>query len=471
MAVNCALLLLYFTLFGAFSITPASSKVTVGLAVPQINPYKMSLYFQQIVDKINNDDSMQWRAGVGKKLNVVKDGTAVTLETNINSRNNSNPSKRQAMYYYQGLDWRRSVNLIPPESQGGCGGCWAFSAMHALADRRAIHTDQSVQLSAQHVIECCGEKYMYCSGCNGATDNAAGLEFARLEFAVLDSCKPYVSQDRYCRQRCINGVNLYSAQSVGKVTLPTYRRLSSDPNEIKQSLADGPVIAAFRAFTDIYSYQSGIYKQKYGYFISYHSVEIVGYGSEYGVDYWIIKNSWGPDWGDGGYFRMIAGENHLGIEDQVIAPILSPQSDIRGTDNPLASSIGGTNLANNIDSDILEVAKFVAHEIHPFCQDGRLDSPDLEEIAGETYQVYSLLEASRKSTDGIEYNILAKLSQPRCSKKSLVRSHVHLSTEGEYRLLEYQYIHPNTNSGGNTLQSELGLVVLLTVLACNLLIK
>ena len=476
MSVKCALLLLCLSLPNALSSTPhapVSSRERVG-TVPQINPYKKSLYFQEIAEKVNNDDSMQWRAGVG---NIVysdpsMDGETDTLDTNTNSKNNStrsHPSKRQAKYYYRnpGLDWRQRVNLVFPESQGGCGGCWAFSAMHALADRWAIRMAQSIQFSAQHVIECCGDKYMYCSGCNGATDNAAGLEFARSEFAVLDSCKPYLFRAHNCRQRCNNGADIYSAN---KVTLPTYRRLSSDPDEIKQSLADGPVIAAFQAFNDLYSYRSGIYRQKCGYFISYHSVEIVGYGSEYGTDYWVIKNSWGPDWGEGGYFRMIAGENHLGIEDKVIVPILSPESNRRGTDNPLTSSIGGTNVANNIDSDILDVANFVAHEIHPFCQDGKLDNPDLEAVAGETYQVEAILDASRKSTDGIEYSVLAKLSQPRCSKKSLVRSRVHLSTEGEYRLLEHQYIQANSNSG-NSIQSEMGLIMLLAVLACSLLIK
>lgn len=40
---------------------------------------------------------------------------------------------------------------------------------------------------------------------------------------------------------------------------------------------------------------------------------MVGYGSDDGIDYWIVKNSWGSDWGDEGYFKIIRGERHCGF--------------------------------------------------------------------------------------------------------------------------------------------------------------
>lgn len=397
-----------------------------------------------------------------------------------NMSRRSNPSKRQATYGHTTaprLDWRERVHLTRPASQGHCGGCWAFSAMHALADRLAVQSPRSsnVPFSTQHLIECCGAKYKYCSGCEGVSDNAAGFQFITTDYTVLDTCKPYTLHDQTyqlnsCRQRCANGEQLNS-NSVGKIRLPAYLRLNSNPQEIIKHLTDGPVIAAFQAYSDLYSYRSGIYKYKSGYFISYHSVEIVGYGNEFGLDYWIIKNSWGPNWGEGGYFRMIAGENHLGIEDQVIAPILYPSLAARGEDKSLTSSIGGMNMVKDLtDRDIIEAANFVTYEIHPFCQDGKLDSLDLEEIATDKYQLEAVLEASRKSVNGIEYDMMISLIQPRCSEKTLIRSRVHLSTDGSYQLLEYQYIHRNSGNGGSTVHSQIRFILLLTVLVCTFLV-
>jgi len=86
----------------------------------------------------------------------------------------------------------------------------------------------------------------------------------------------------------------------------------------------GPVATGMRVYPDFYTFNAAqdIYKwNKKGPQVGGHAVVILGWGEEKGVKYWIIRNSWGPKWGDGGYFRMIRGVNNCGIEGNVMCMI------------------------------------------------------------------------------------------------------------------------------------------------------
>lgn len=78
----------------------------------------------------------------------------------------------------------------------------------------------------------------------------------------------------------------------------------------------GPVSIAFQVIAGFRDYKTGVYSDpacKNGPMDVNHAVLAVGYGTENGQDYWIIKNSWGAAWGDNGYFKMLRGVNMCGV--------------------------------------------------------------------------------------------------------------------------------------------------------------
>ena len=63
----------------------------------------------------------------------------------------------------------------------------------------------------------------------------------------------------------------------------------------------------------------GVYQHTSGGILGGHAIKILGWGEENGSPYWLVANSWNPDWGLHGYFKILRGSNECGIEDQVVA--------------------------------------------------------------------------------------------------------------------------------------------------------
>lgn len=82
-------------------------------------------------------------------------------------------------------------------------------------------------------------------------------------------------------------------------------------NEIYQR---GPIACSLEATQEFYNYTGGIFIDKTGAKSPNHAISLVGFGVENGIPYWIGRNSWGSWWGEKGYFRILRGQNNLGIE-------------------------------------------------------------------------------------------------------------------------------------------------------------
>jgi len=95
--------------------------------------------------------------------------------------------------------------------------------------------------------------------------------------------------------------------------------LSSVEEMQTEIMQNGPLAVAFTVYSDFPTYKSGVYKHTTGSMLGGHAVEMIGWGTENGEDYWIIKNSWNEQWGDGGHFKIVRGTNECGIEGGVSA--------------------------------------------------------------------------------------------------------------------------------------------------------
>uniref|UniRef100_A0A6N2KT67 Uncharacterized protein n=1 Tax=Salix viminalis TaxID=40686 RepID=A0A6N2KT67_SALVM len=191
------------------------------------------------------------------------------------------------------IDWRKKGAVTNVKDQGSCGACWSFSATGAIEAINKIATGSLVSISEQELVDC---DRSFNSGCEG------GLMDYAFKFVInnhgIDTEKdyPYRAQDGTCKKEKLKR---------HAVTIDKY--VDVPPNNEKQLLqavAAQPVSVGIcgseRAFQ---MYSKGIFTGPCSTSLD-HAVLIVGYGSENGVDYWIVKNSWGTSWGMSGYMHM-----------------------------------------------------------------------------------------------------------------------------------------------------------------------
>ncbi|XP_019858627.1 PREDICTED: cathepsin O-like [Amphimedon queenslandica] len=213
------------------------------------------------------------------------------------------------------FDWRDKNVLTSIKNQQKCGSCWAFSVVEVLESRLAIQTGQSpVSLSVQEVISC---EYYPDQELNGCSGGALYYAFKRLHdegrVIVSDSVYPFASSDgntKTCRQ------NLPQQG----VVLKEYNYTSDiDENVMVQYvLRNGPTSNSVNAAM-WQDYSSGIIQHHCTSTPLDHAIQVIGYNLDNNpVPYWIVRNTWGSDWGEGGYVRLKFGENTCGLAAEVV---------------------------------------------------------------------------------------------------------------------------------------------------------
>lgn len=202
------------------------------------------------------------------------------------------------------IDWRAEGYVTDIKDQQQCGSCWAFSAVVALVSAHFQKTGNLTSLSEQDLVDCVPG----CSGCDGGWPSVA------IEYTINGTQKgidselsyPYIGQDENC---------LFNSSTVKEIPKDLIKiPQGCDDLLINAVLTQGPISVAIDASDpNFMMYQSGIYELGDCSPDSLdHAVAVVGYGVDiHGHRYYIIKNSWGTDWGMDGYIYFSANTPNM----------------------------------------------------------------------------------------------------------------------------------------------------------------
>ena len=206
------------------------------------------------------------------------------------------------------VDWRSKGAVTPVKNQGQCGSCWAFSTTGAVEGADFVKTGTLKSYSEQQLVSCSTQN----NGCNGGLMDYA-FQYIEKNGLEQESEYPYVSGAGH-----VPSCKYEHSSAVG--TVSNFHDISQGSfSQMKAGLAKSPVSVAIEADQMAFQmYTGGILTTGCGTKLD-HGVLAVGYGTDAGQDYIIVKNSWGASWGDQGYIKI--APNQCGILNAASYPI------------------------------------------------------------------------------------------------------------------------------------------------------
>ncbi|RNF06544.1 cysteine protease [Trypanosoma rangeli] len=198
--------------------------------------------------------------------------------------------------------------LTPVKDQGSCGSCWAHAATESIESMYAIHTGSLLTLSTQQITSCLNntDKCGGTGGCGGGTVQQAWEYVKSAGGITLDTNYPYVSGTTESTEQCVLNASMPRDVHVYYyVSLP-----HNDYDAVIEALVEkGPLAVSVDA-SQWASYEGGVFDGcgvgNKNITIN-HAVQLVGYGKDNVTqqEYWIVRNSWGENWGEKGYIRLL----------------------------------------------------------------------------------------------------------------------------------------------------------------------
>jgi len=238
-----------------------------------------------------------WSYDEFKKLNGFIPAKPLPEQTNVISKRD--------IHQMSAIDWVAKGMTTPIKNQEQCGSCWAFSATETVESANLICGRSMTRGSPQEIVDCDNND----QGCNGG-DPQEALQWV-VDQGGLDtsSCYPYVGQDQSCQSsNCSPNPNL---------KISTVTPIASDEGAIYRALTSMPLSICCDASQWQYYTGGVLTADQCGLSID-HAIQLTGYSPNQG-GYWIVRNSWGTDWGENGFIYLQYGSNTCGITSEVTA--------------------------------------------------------------------------------------------------------------------------------------------------------
>jgi len=193
------------------------------------------------------------------------------------------------------VNWVEKDVITKVKDQGQCGSCYAFSATGSMEGIYAIKNNHLRNISEQEIVDCSGAEGN--QGCFGGLMNQVFQYVIDNNGVCSEQEYPYDADQDQCNDKCQNIVQISNYKNITQ----------NNETILMNAVAQQPVSVAIQANLPSFQFYShGIYNDSQCTGELDHGVLVVGYGvDDNNVSYWLIKNSWGPNWGENGYIRML----------------------------------------------------------------------------------------------------------------------------------------------------------------------
>lgn len=261
--------------------------------------YRFSVFRQTLrrIEAVNSDPSKTHWAAVNKFSDLTFAEFKAKYLSNMNRSADLSFTEELSKKGPKKRDWRQKKGAVGKvKNQADCGSCWAFSTIASLETAVWQKTKKSNSYSEQELVDCAGGKYGN-EGCYGGLMDSA-YDYIVDNKIATEKAYPYKAVTNKCSKK--------NKKKAGRQGASSFKYVKKGVNALTKAAAATVISVAIEVQDDLMDYAGGVYSNDdpdCGSELN-HGVAVVGYNTTTKKPYFIVRNSWGPDWGQKGYVYM-----------------------------------------------------------------------------------------------------------------------------------------------------------------------